>query len=258
MTIYVELIFLSNMCIDAFIFCIVNIVLKLKNNFYRIFWASIIGGLCSALYPFVGIMRIVMKIGLALALPIIIRKIGNFKEYLLTISIFLCVSFLLAGCVLMLNGFSTKNLSFNPIIYGIFPILFCTSGFIITVLVGNIIYKLLPQRLKNGNIYKVLIQNDNAKVSSLAYYDSGNRVFTNSGECVVFVSEEIYKKLMPARENSVVIATINGKSVIKTTSATIKIYLGEFENKIYKVSIGLGNMLNINTKILLHAEMLGG
>lgn len=258
MTVYVELIFLSNLCIDAFIFCLVNTVLKLKNNISRIIWASFIGGICSSIYPFIGIFRIFMKILLALILPLIFRKPTTFKDYLITLSSFLCVSFLLAGCVLMLNGFSINNLTFNPIIYGIFPILFCSSGFIITLLAGNIIHKLMPQRLKNGNLYKATIQNENAKVSCVAYYDSGNRVFDNNGGWVIFVNDDIYKKLMPASESCIIISTINGKSVVKTTKASIKIYLGEFENKIYKVSIALGNMLNINQKILLHAEMLGG
>lgn len=258
MTVYVELIFLSNMCIDAFIFCLVNTVLKVKSDITRLLFASVIGGFCSAIYPFIGVFRIIMKIFLALVLPAIFRKIYTFKDYLITLSSFLCISFILAGCVLMLNGFSTKNLSFNPIIYGIFPILFCLSGFIITILLGNIIFKLLPQRLKNGNLYRVSIANENGKINSVAYYDSGNRVFTDNGQWVVFVNSDIYNKLMPAKEKSIIIATINGKSIVKTTSATIKIYLGEFENKIYKVHIGLGDMLSINQKILLHAEMLGG
>ncbi len=258
MTVYVELIFLSNFFIDAFIFCLVSTALKCKINLSRLFVASFIGGLGSAIYPFVGTYRILLKIFLAILLPFFIRKIDTFRDYLVTLSCFLGISFVLAGCVLMLNGFSTKNLTFNPIIYGIFPILFCASGFIITLLVGNIIFKLVPQRLKNSNLYKVTIENENAKIKSVGYYDSGNRVFTGSGEKVVFVPESVYNKLMPAREESIIISTINGKSIVKTTEATIKIYLDENENKIYKVNIGLGNMQSIDQKILLHAEMLGG
>ncbi len=258
MTVYVEIIFLSNFCIDAFIFCLVNTILKVKSSILRIIFAAFIGGLCSAVYPFIGQYANIMKIALGLVLPFFFRKIAIFKDYIITLSVFLTVSFSLAGCVYLLNGFSLKNVSFSPVTYGIFPILFCSSGLILTFMCGNTITKLLPQRTKNENYYKVVIENENARVSSIAYYDSGNRVFANNGERVVFVSEDIYNKLMPAKEKSIVVSTINGKRLVKTTDAKVQIYFGENENKIYYACIGLGNMENVDQKILLHAEMLGG
>lgn len=258
MTVYVELIFLSNFCIDAFILCLTGTLLKSKINFSHLFMGSLMGGVCAAIYPFVGVLRIALKIFLAMLLPLFVKKISTFREYFVTLCCFLAISFVLAGCVLMLNGFSTTNLTFNPIIYGIFPILFGLSGFIITLLIGNLIYKLIPQRQSGSNLYKVTIANERGKISAWAYYDSGNRVWGRYGEKVVFVSKDIYDKLMPAKESAVNISTINGNSVVRATDATIKIYLGWNENKIYKVSIALGDMQNINQKILLHAEMLGG
>lgn len=258
MTVYVEIIFLSNFCIDAFIFCLVNTVLKVKSSLMRLFFAAALGGLCSAVYPFVLQYANFMKVFLAVILPFIFRKITIIREYIITLSVFLLITFALAGCVLLLNGFSLKNLSFNPITYGLFPILFCSAGLIITLMCGNMILTVLSQRIKNQNYYKVVIENENARVCSVAYYDSGNRVFANNGERVVFVCEDIYNKLMPAKEKTIVVSTLGGKRVVKTIEGKVQIYFGENENKIYHASIGLGNMANIDQKILLHAEMLGG
>ncbi len=258
MTVYVEIIFFSNLCIDAFIFCLVNTILKVRCRISRLLFAACLGGLCSAVYPFVGQYANVMKVILALVLPFLFRKVTILKDYLITLSVFLIVSFALAGCVLLLNGFSTQNFSFSPITYGIFPILFCTAGLIVTAMCGNLIFTLMPQRQKNQNFYNVVIENENARVSSIAYYDSGNRVFANNGERVVFVSKDIYNKLMPAKEKNIIVSTIGGKRLVKTIDAKVKIYFGEKENKIYYASIGLGDMANIDQKILLHAEMLGG
>ena len=254
MTVYVEYIFMSNVVIDAFIAAFTVIVLRGKVSVMRLIFASVTGGIISCVYPLVGNYGYLLKLFCAVLLPVILIKIDKFRTYCTTVAVFLAISFALGGIVLAFSVMLEKGLSFHSLTYGEIPFILSSAGLIVLI-----IYAILRKNYKkissyNKNIYNVTITNGNGFCNCKAFYDTGNRVYTNYGERVVLVSERVYNKLMPAEEGTVYISTPQGSGFIPVVDAEIVIYFPSGDNKIYYVKAGKGQ-INGDIPIILHGDM---
>jgi len=147
---------------------------------------------------------------------------------------FFSVSLALAGMFIMLNGFTTKGLTFSPITYGAFPILISVSAVLLGLTLKSLTKNVGSARAKNGNIFRALIANKNFALETRAFFDSGNRVFAENGDCIVFVSPAVYNKLLPAKVSEVYVKTVGGGMVVPFTDVFIEVYFDGGENKLYK------------------------
>ena len=228
---YVEIVFISNFLIDLFIFVFCVAVLKKKYNFFRLIFASVVGGIASCAYPLTGKYAILIKIFCALVLPAIYCKNCRWKEYLTSFAVFIAVSMGLAGIVVAINYAFFYGLGTEELTYGKIPIVFSTAGLVL-ILIYSFVKKNFAKVVgKNSFIYDVVIANENCTCKTKAYYDSGNRVYTNYGERVVLLNDKLYNMLMPAVEEEVFIHTPTGLSRIEVTDATVLIYLDDGDNK---------------------------
>lgn len=254
MTVYAEFVFLSNVVVDAFIGALSVIVLRAKIGAIRLFLFSITGGLVSCVYPLVGDYGYLLKALCALLLPVFLIKIDKFKTYCTIVAVFVAISFGMGGAVLALNVLFHSGLSFVDMTYGRIPLIISCAGLIIIILYSICVKNRVHIANKNGNVYKVSIKNDNGFCNCRAFYDTGNRVYTNYGERVIIVSERVYNKLMPAREEEISIYTPSGIDGIRTTDAELVIYFPSGVNKIYNVKAGKGRVMG-GVQIILHSDM---
>ena len=257
MTIYIEVIFLSNLLIDVFLIVVSLSVLGAKIRMTRVILSAAIGGFFSAIYPFVGRYQILLKILCGAIMPIIFRKNYKFKEYLASLTVFFAVTMILGGIVLSLTTFLSDKITYNSLTYGTFPILISASGTVAILLYSYLKRELKREIRKSDNFYDVKIYNSSGACDCRAFYDSGNRVYTKNGERVVIVGEDVYNKLMPAEVETIGVATPNGVSEMEITDARLVIYLRNGENKIYKVKAGRSALILGEAQLILHSEMMG-
>lgn len=257
MTIYVEVIFISNFLIDLFICVLTLMINKSAFNAFRLIMCSTIGGISAAIYPLISSYGYIVKVITAILIPALLKKHKKFSEYAVSLSTFLCVTLILGGLALSLTTVFSDSLTYEKLTYGIFPILLSVSGILLIFLLKFLKKELIKTRNRNVLIYEATIANENCSLRCKAFYDSGNRVYTKNGERVVIVNSAVYNKLMPAQVFSVAVSTPAGSFGMPVTDAILKIYFGDGENKIYKVKAGKGNVAVGDTQIILHSDMLG-
>ncbi len=257
MTVYVEIVFISNMLIDAFICVLTLFLLKERAQKSRVLICSIVGGLASMVYPIIATYGYVVKIITAIVIPLLLKRHKKFKSFCACFIVFLSVTATLGGLTLLVTNAFGDSLSYQTMTYGTFPILVSTAGLIIVLLLSALKREVVSVRVKNSLTYDVVLSNPNAQVKCRAFYDSGNRVYTKNGERVVIVSEEVYNMLMPSTEEVVTINTPVGNSGMYVTDVELEIYFEDGGNKIYKVKAGKGTANIDGTQIILHSDMVG-
>ena len=253
MVVYSEVIFISNFFTDIFLYLFTLTLLKSKINKFRVISAGIIGGICSAVLPYMWSYTSFIKIGLLIILPAVFRRNGNFKSYTTTLAAFLAVTLFIGGAVYALK-IQIGGVNKIYIGYGLIPVLFSISG-----MAGLYFYKSLKGRIKseinkNKNVYTVEISDGYTKIKKEAYFDSGNRVYADNGEPVVIVDKEIYNKF-DGDESDVIIRTVNGITSLKCKFAEIKIYFNRDKNMIYKTAIAKAPYMSSDYNIILHSDM---
>ena len=256
MTVYVEIVFISNFLIDAFLGAITLSLTKNPPNVKRIALFSLFGAFLSTIYPLLSQFGYLLKIfGLA-AMPVFLKKYNRFREYLVMTAVFLTVTVATGGLVLGLSVFTAQGLTFDELSYGTFPILISSCGLIVLILTEYLKKELWKIRKKNSYFCEIYIMNGQKKCRCKAYYDSGNRVYANNGECVVIVSERIYNMLMPAKSEFLGINTAGGKYNMEITDAAV-ILLSDGEGIFYKVKAGKAFNVSADADVILHSDMTG-
>lgn len=257
MTVYIEIVFLSNLLIDAFICLLTVFFLKVRPQKCRLIICSVIGAIASSVYPIFASYGYVIKIITAIIIPILLVKHKKFKSYCACFAVFLLITAALGGIVLFISSVFGDSLSYQALTYGTFPMLISGAGLAIVMLLFTLKREVASVRRRNLLIKDVVIGNRNISLKCKAFYDSGNRVYTKNGERVVIVNEDVYNMLMPSPEESVTINTPVGNSGMKVTDVELEIYFDDGINKIYKAKAGKG-MLGIGgTQIILHSDMTG-
>lgn len=255
MTVYFEVIFISNCFIDFFIFALTLNILKRKIVKKRIIIASVLGGLLSAILPFFAEYQVIIKIFGLILFPVIIKSNRYFKEYLLTLSTFLCVTLVLGGMSFAIR-YSLDNKLYFYFTYGLIPILFSVSGLITIFIINEFRKSLEKERIYNKNLRMVTISDGKIKYTGEAFFDSGNRVYANNGDPITVVSSKVYNKFQ-GDEEEIVISTVSGIDILKTKDANLKIYSDDGNNIIYKTKIALAPYLSGKEEIILHGDMGG-
>lgn len=255
MTLYVEIVFLSNFMIDAFLGALTLFLLKCPLEVKRIGIFSLLGAIMSAIYPVLANYGYLLKISGLIILPIFLKKFSKFKDYLITLAVFLTVTVAAGGLTFAFANFTSVDLTYNELTYGVFPLVTSASGLILLSVAQYLKKELKLTHKKNSLYYEVYILNDRCKCRCRAFYDSGNRVYANNGECVVIVSDRVYNMLMPAESEYLGIYTAAGKYNMEITDAVVFV-LKDGEGSVYKVKAGRSNVAT-DTDMILHSDMTG-
>ncbi len=256
MIIYAELIFLSNFFIDLFILSFCLTVLKQKVKFSRLIISAVIGGIASAIIPIAEKYEYIIKIFCGILMTVVLKKYINIFEYMAVFFTFLATTFLLGGLVVFLVNFSQGKLSEEEFFYGPLPIIISTASLIIISLVDIVIRECKTVRSRNENIIQVMLRSGGYRRRCSAFYDSGNRVYAENGERVIFVNKRIYNKLVNT-DRHIVINTVSGRKRMALKFSTVEIYSGKGKNIIYNALVAkMPDGIN-NNDIILHSDMQG-
>lgn len=197
MTIYLDLVFIENVCMNSIILFTTGLVTKTKNKIIRIIISSIIGALYvigkyltnSQIYS-----NIFIQIGLAFAMVYIAFLPPNIKWLFKYIIIFYLTSFVFGGCAFALLYYVKPQeiLYNNGILTGTYPIKIAFLGAMVGLITLNIAFKLIKNRLsKNEMFCNVRIGYKEKEMTLRAIIDSGNLLREPiTGASVVVIEKE--------------------------------------------------------------------
>lgn len=121
------------------------------------------------------------------------RKNKKITDYVLSLSLFSFLTFALGGIMQLLSENDVVNeISLH---YGRLPVLFGLSGIVFFFLIGNIRLYLQRRFTVSQSEYVVYLSDGRTDKRYVAFYDSGNRVYSRYGEKVVFVAPKVYEGL---------------------------------------------------------------
>ena len=204
MIIYLDIIFLENLCMNYIILFATGYIMKLKFKQIRIILSSILGSLYAIyiyMQNFLIFSNIIVKIFLSIVMILIAFKPKNLKQFLKEIVLFYLISFVFGGCAIFLLYFIKPQNVFirNGVFVGKYSIKVVFLGGIIGFIITQIAFKLVKGKINKKDIYVNLrIFLNNNKVDLRAIMDTGNMLKDPiSGVPVIVVCKSKLYKLFP-------------------------------------------------------------
>lgn len=203
MTIYLDLIFIENLCMNSIILFATGLVTKTKNRIIRILISSTLGALYAIgryitnneMYS-----NLFAQIGLAFAMMYIAFTPKNIKMLFKYVIIFYLTSFVFGGCAFALLYYVRPQeiLYNNGILTGTYPIKIAFLGAMVGLITLNIAFKLIKSRLSRKDMFcNVNIGYGDNQIEVRAIIDSGNLLKEPiTGASVVVVEKEKLKEII--------------------------------------------------------------
>ena len=202
MEVYIEYVILDNFIIDFLLLYATGKVLKKKLSKSRIIIACFLGCMFAVLSPFLsfgGITLILIKILMGAIIVFACFKIYKIKDYIISIFIFLFLTFLMGGaCYAVLGNLQKFNVASLYCIYsGEIPISLIIVTLLFMVYMSINIYKYLSKKQRIDKfIYKAKFIYDNFTIEAKGYLDTGNHLIdTYSKKPVTIITKKCFEEL---------------------------------------------------------------
>lgn len=255
MQVYVEVILLVNLFIGGFILALTDMLVKCKVSFVRVCLGSLIGAIFAVVYPYIEWNGVwVVKILLALVMVAVGARYNGVAHYFSAVVVFFAITFLLGG-VAFGSSYIFGTSIFDSSGY---VSLFVGIGLIFVLCSSRIIWKriVLARRKKSLSCEVLLIKGD-VKLTTTAFWDSGNRLYYRDYRPVMMIDNEVYRQLYQddnARKMSMKVNTVNGKCEIELRELDQMIMLDS--GKSYRnVVVGVSKTPLGEYGMLLHSEI---
>ena len=204
MTIYLDVIFIENLCMNYIILFATGYITKTKTNPIRLF----ISGSCGSIYVILMYLysniffsNFFIKIILSIVIILIAFYPKNFRNFLKQLTIFYLISFVFGGCAIFLLYFIKPQnvLIRNGVYVGRYPIKIVLLGGIVGFIITKSSFKLVRSKIGRRDMYvKLNIFNNNNSVQVKALIDTGNMLKDPiSGIPVIVVCKDRLYNLFP-------------------------------------------------------------
>ncbi len=180
MTVYLDIVFMENVCMNYIIIYATAILLKLNKKPARIFFGALIG----ALYAVMCVIRtfevynsILIKILVSVIIVYVSTNAKSFKSLIKAVLIFYLVSFTFGGIALALLYFIKPEniLMKNGLYIGMYPIKIVLLGGILGYILISIVYSIIKSRFsKKKRVCSLTVSIEGESRSVNALIDSGN------------------------------------------------------------------------------------
>ena len=224
MTIYLDVVFFENVCMDYIILVATIVLMKRKFKPVRILFSSLLG----AMYAVLTVLNIlpiyssmIFKIMVSIIMIYIAVDTNGFKNLFKTVLIFYLVSFTFGGVALALLYFVKPEDIFmkNGVYIGTYPIKTVFMGGIVGFAIISAVFSIIKNRIVKSSKYcevNIVINSKSAKTKALV--DTGNFLKEPiTGMPVVIAEQSALKEIIPTIILENVEMIINGKidSIIK-------------------------------------------
>lgn len=220
MTIYLDIIFLENICMNYIILLATGYILKKNISYIRILLSSVLGSiyvLVTYITNFQTLFGITMKILLSIAMVYIAFGSNSIKKQIKELLVFYLTSFAFGGTafamiyfikpqnVIIKNGVYIGTYAFNTILIG---------GIVGFVLI-NIVFKIVKRKITKEDMYcemKVIFNGNSVKIKTMI--DTGNMLKDPiSKKTVAIVEKELIKQILPSSIIDNVEKILGGKAL---------------------------------------------
>ena len=228
MKIYIDIIFLENLCMNYIILYATGIAMKKQIKHVKLIIASIIG----SIYAIIIYLKmtniasnIIMKIILSICMIWVSFKSPNYKILLKDLLMFYLVSFVFGGCSFALIYFiSPQNVKIkNGVLVGTYPIKVTLIASIIAFIVIQIAFKITKNKLTSEDmICKIELNMNQKTLKTRALIDSGNMlkdplqgnpvIIIEKEKMAKLLSEELLKTINKIQKNDLRDITYNDKT----------------------------------------------
>lgn len=158
MTIYLDVVFIENICMNSIILFATGLVIKTKCKIIKIIASSTLGALY-VIGKYLGnyefFSNILVQIGLSIAMIYIAFTPNNVKSLFKYIIIFYLTSFVFGGCAYALLYYVKPQeiLYSNGQLKGTYPLKIIFLGAIVGVVILNIAFKLIKNRISKNDMF---------------------------------------------------------------------------------------------------------
>ena len=204
MKIYLDIVFLENMCMNYIILLASALIIKIRIRHIRLILSSLLGTIYSiiSLIPNMDIYSTVgLKILLSIVMVFIAFENKTFKSLIKALLIFYLTSFAFGGCALFLLYFiKPENIVIkNGVYIGKYPIKIAFLGGIVGFTIIINAFKIIKIRLSKKDMFcyiDIFLKNKKATVK--AFIDSGNMLKEPIGGApVIVVESDSLKDIFP-------------------------------------------------------------
>lgn len=204
MTIYLDIIFLENLCINCIILLATALINKNTISIVRILLSSLIGSIY-AVIVYLSISEIftnvILKIILSLCMVHIAYNPKNMKVLLKELVLFYLTSFTFGGVAFALLYFvKPQNILIkNGVLIGTYPIKIALTGVILGFIIITIAFKNYKKKLSKKDMFcNITIEFENRLKTVRAMIDTGNLLKEPiSGTPVIIVEKEELLEIIP-------------------------------------------------------------
>lgn len=204
LTVYLDIIFLENLCINCIILLATAVINKNTISIIRILLSSLIGSVYAVLV-YLSISQvfsnIVLKILLSVCMVHIAYNSKNIKTLLKQLILFYLTSFTFGGVAFALLYFvKPQNILIkNGVLIGTYPIKIALAGVIVGFIIITIAFKNYKKKLSKKDMFcNITIEFENRFKTIRAMIDTGNLLKEPlSGKPVIVVEKECLQELIP-------------------------------------------------------------
>ena len=204
MTIYIDIIFIENICMNFIILFSVGYIMKIKIKYIKLLLSSMIGAIYAILI-YLNIINLYtnffMKIILSICMVYIAFTPKGIKGLAKELVLFYLVSFALGGCAFALLYIIKPQEIFeiNGVYIGTYPLKVALLGGIVGFTITYIAFKTVKNKFgKNEIIYEVEIEIKETRIKTKMLLDTGNMLrdpITNSP--VILAERKILNTMLP-------------------------------------------------------------
>lgn len=203
-TIYIDVIFLENLIMNAIILYATGILLKVKLKFIRVILSSVIGSIYAIITYVTEISiytSIIFKVILAIIMVYVAFNPQSFKRMLKQVVIFYLTSFVFGGVALYLIYYIKPQdiLMKNGMFAGEYVLKTIMLGAVVGFVAIKISIKIIKTKINSKDMYcKIKFKLDGKNVETKAMIDTGNLAkepITNTP--VVIVESSLLEEVLP-------------------------------------------------------------
>jgi stage II sporulation protein GA (sporulation sigma-E factor processing peptidase) len=248
------------MAVNLLILYLTAVTLKDKAGFSRLFLSALTGTAFAFLLPFITAFVFLYKVAAAAAMTAIFKH-KSLKAYFMRLAVFVAYSFFLGGIISGLFNLNSGEIN-GAVTYNSGRVVWLTAaGCAIFFAVIRKLYLTLKQKNTRGFYYKASLSLGSFCEETVAYYDSGNRLYDPVDKTpVAVVARDLGERIIQSQNPEtydIEINTVGGKNTLKAFKCDkMVIYSQEQRNIIETITVAIADGGFKNFKILLHNDSL--
>ena len=178
MTIYIDIIFFENLCMNFIILFSIAYVKKIKINYLRLIMSALIGGIYSVcIYMNINTLytNFFMKLLLSFIMVYVAYNSKNIKQFVKQLVLFYLASFVFGGCAFFLIYFAKPQDVINGTLIGTYPVKIIAFGGLMGIVLIKYSFKFVKGRINKKDMFcDVKISFDEKNIKLKAIIDTGN------------------------------------------------------------------------------------